>query len=224
MCGRFVAGSPPLLLAEHFGVDEIRVDDVPPSWNVAPTDRVLAIAEHAGRRLLGSFRWGLVPSWAKDDAGGARMINARAETLGEKPAFREAFARRRCIVPADGFYEWRLTTGGRKQPVLIAHADRTPLALAGLWEVWRDPTDGARTLKTCTIVTTAANATLSGLHDRMPVVLPSSAWATWLDPAEHDLGLLGSLLVPAPDDALDLHDASLRVNDVRNKDESVLVP
>lgn len=224
MCGRFVAGSPPVLLAEHFDVDEVRVDDVPPSWNVAPTERVLAVAEHGGRRLLGSFRWGLVPSWAKDDTGGARLINARAETLAAKPAFREAFARRRCIVPADGFYEWRRTAGARKQPVLVARPDGTPLALAGLWEVWRDRAEPARVVKTCTIVTTAANGRLAPLHDRMPVVLPREAWGRWLDPAERDLGGLQRLLVPAPDDELELRDVSLRVNDVRNKDQSVLVP
>ena len=234
MCGRFVAASPPLLLADHFGVDEVRVsgDDVPPpSWNVAPTERVLAVAEHGGRRLLGAFRWGLVPAWAPDPSGGARMINARAETLADKPAFREAFARRRCLVPADGFYEWRLTTGGAKQPVYISASPSggggpSVLAFAGLWESWRDPSlpPTAPPLRTCTIVTTSANDRLASLHDRMPVVLPPSAWSAWLDPGEHDKGFLRSLLVPAPDDLLELRDASRLVNDVRNKGPEVLDP
>jgi putative SOS response-associated peptidase YedK len=218
MCGRFVAASPPPLLAEHFAVDEIRVDDVQPSWNVAPTDRVPAVAAHGGRRLLGAFRWGLVPSWAPDPSGGARLINARAETLPDKPAFREAFARRRCLIPADGFYEWRLTIGGAKQPVFIFPTDERPVAFAGLWEVWRDRSDpDAPPLRTCTIVTTSANARLSMLHARMPVVLARDAWATWLDHDVHDPFELAALLVPAPDDTFDVRDASRAVNDVRNK-------
>lgn len=223
VCGRFVAATPPLLLAEEFHVDEVRLDDPPPpSWNVAPTDRVVAVAEHGGRRLLGAFRWGLVPSWARDTTGAARMINARAETLTEKPAFREAFGRRRCLVPADGFYEWRLTTGGLKQPVFIS-AGR-PIAFAGLWESWRDPgaPSGAAPLRTCAIVTTTANARLSDLHSRMPVVLDREVWAAWLDPAERDVAFLTTLLTPAPDDLLDVRDASRLVNDVRNDGPELL--
>jgi putative SOS response-associated peptidase YedK len=225
MCGRFVVASPPLLLAEHFAVDEVRLDEddpaASPSYNVAPTDRVPAIASHGGRRLLGAFRWGLVPSWATDASGGARMINARAETLADKPAFREAFARRRCLVPADGFYEWRLTTGGLKQPVFISPPSGGVLAFAGLWESWR-AADGVPPLRTCTIVTTAANARLAELHDRMPVVLPRAAWATWLDPSFRDTVALADLLRPAPDDALELRDVSRAVNDVRNKGPELL--
>ena len=228
MCGRFVVASPPLLLAEHFGVDEVRLDvdgdpAAAPSYNVAPTDRVVAIASHGGRRLLGAFQWGLVPSWAPDPSGGARLINARAETVPDKRAFRDAFVRRRCLVPADGFYEWRLTTGGLKQPVFISAVDGAPLAFAGLWEVWRGPSAATgEPLRTCTIITTVANDRLSRLHDRMPVVLPRSAWATWLDPAVGDAGELSSLLRPAPDDLLTLRDASRAVNDVRNNGPELL--
>ena len=232
MCGRFVVASPPLLLAEHFGVDEVRLDvdrdpASAPNYNVAPTDRVPAVAcDRGGRRLLGAFQWGLVPSWAGDPSGGARLINARAETVAEKPAFREAFARRRCLIPADGFYEWRLTTGGLKQPVFIsppaATAPSALFALAGLWEVWR-PAPDAPPLRTCTIVTTSANARLSVLHDRMPVVLPPSAWSTWLDPTVDDRhGELSALLVAAPDDAVELRDVSRLVNDVRNNGPELL--
>lgn len=223
MCGRFVAASPPLLLAEHFAVDEVKLDaaDAAPSFNVAPTDRVRAVAAHGGRRLLGAFRWGLVPSWAPDPSGGARLVNARAETLDEKPAFRDAFARRRCLVPADGFYEWRTTVGGLKQPVFVFPRDGAPLAFAGLWEVWRRGDDAVRT---CTIVTTSANRRLAPLHERMPVVLPRSAWATWLDPAVRHVDVLRPLLAPAPDDALELRDVSRAVNDVRNKGPELLEP
>ena len=229
MCGRFVAASPLPLLVDHFDVDEVRVDPdddaAAPSWNVAPTERVLAVAEHDGRRLLGAFRWGLVPAWAPDPSNGARLINARAETLADKPAFREAFARRRCLVPADGFYEWRLAPGGAKQPVYLAPSPPAVLAFAGLWEVWRDPAaPAAPPMRTCTIVTTDANERVTPLHSRMPVVLPRAAWSTWLDPGEHDPGLLASLLVPAPEDLLDLRDASRLVNDVRNKGAEVLDP
>lgn len=227
MCGRYVVASPPLLLAEHFDVDEIRLDvdgdpAAAPSYNVAPTDRVPAVAcDRRGRRMLGAFQWGLVPSWSSEPSGGARLINARGETLADKPAFRDAFARRRCLIPADGFYEWRLTTGGLKQPVLIS-PPRPPLAFAGLWDVWRGAAESPP-LRTCTIVTTVANRRLSSLHHRMPVVLPPSAWATWLDPSLDDRGgELTALLVPADDDALELRDVSRAVNDVRNKGPELL--
>lgn len=223
VCGRFVAASQPALLAAHFAVDEVRLDHYEPSYNVAPTDEVPAIAEHQGRRLLGAFRWGLVPAWARDGSGGARLINARAETLSEKPAFRDAFARRRCLIASDGFYEWRLVTGGIKQPVWIRPVDGRPLAFAGLWDRWRDPRDpSAAPLRTCTIVTTSANQRLSTLHDRMPVVLPPDAWGEWLDPANADTADLARLLVPAPDDLLDTRDVSRAVNDVRNKGAELL--
>ena len=212
-------------LAGHFAVEDVRVDDLPPSWNVAPTDPVPAVAEHGGRRLLGTFRWGLVPAWAKDPSGAARAINARAETVHERPTFREAFARRRCLLPADGFYEWRPGFGGARQPVFVHPAGGGTWAFAGLWEVWRDPRDReAPPLRTCTIVTTAANERLRPIHERMPVVLPPDAWAAWLDPGERDLALLRSLLVPAPDDAVAVHPVSTRVNDVRNDGADLVEP
>ena len=204
-------------------MDEVRVDDLEPSWNVAPTDRVPAVAEHGGRRLLGAFRWGLVPAWAGDARGAASRINARAETVAERPAFREAFARRRCLIAADGFYEWRLAPGGLKQPVFIHPADGAPVAFAGLWESWRDPADrDGPPLRTCTIVTTAANTRLTPVHDRMPVILEPDAWDEWLDPTNRDLAGLHSLLVGAPDDLLELREVTTLVNDVRNKGEEVL--
>lgn len=218
MCGRFVAATPLPLLAERFGVDEVRVSGLPPSWNVAPTDPVPAVVARRGQRLLGELRWGLVPSWAPDPSGAARMINARAETVAAKPAFRDAFRHRRCLIPADGFYEWR-RHDGRKAPVFIAAADGSPLAFAGLWEVWRG---GGRRLATCTIVTTAANPTVRDVHDRMPVILPPQAWDAWLDPSCTDPELLKSLLLPAPDDLLVIRPADPRVNSVRNNGPELL--
>ena len=182
----------------------------------------VAIGEH--RRRLGTFRWGLVPWWAESPAGASRMINARAETLLSKRAFREAFARRRCIVPADGFYEWRKEPDGRRQPFYIRRADGEPLAFAGLWERWRDPSDPDRRLATCTIVTTRANATVETLHDRMPVVLPRAAWERWLDPSCEDTSEVVGLLVPAPADALVLSAVPPLVNNVRNDGPELVEP
>jgi putative SOS response-associated peptidase YedK len=197
MCGRYTSTTPPSLLAERFAVDEVRLDeDLAPRWNVAPTLAVLAVAESpsSGQRRLGTFRWGLVPSWAKDPSAGSKMINARAETVAEKPAYRKALVKRRCIIPADAFYEWH-----DKRPHAIARRDGEPLAFAGLWEVWRNPNDPDRSpLRSCVIITTQANDALAPLHDRMPVVLPPEAWDAWLDPKNGDVEQLQAMLVPAP--------------------------
>ena len=215
MCGRFVAASDPDGLVRFFVVDDRIAEDPAPSWNVAPTADVLAVVEHEQRRLLVTFRWGLVPSWAPDPKVGSRMINARAETLADKPAYREAFARRRCLVAADGFYEWERTTDGRRLPHLITAADGQPLAFAGLWSTWR-PAPDAPALRTCTIVTTRANDDVTDLHDRMPVVLPPQHWDLWLDRRKRDPTRLRALLVPAEAGALTRRRASPAVNDVRN--------
>ncbi len=225
MCGRFVAVSSPQLLAEHFAVDEIRVEGHAASWNVAPRADVLVVVAdprtEGTPRVLEPMRWGLVPGWAKDLGIGDRLINARAETVAQKPAYERSFRGRRCIVPADGFYEWRTErepgVGGRtravKQPVFIHDRGGEPLALAGLWATWRDPEDpDAPWIHSCAIVTTRANALLASLHDRMPVVLPDAAWDVWLDPATDDLARLQGLLVPAPETQLELWDVSTRVN------------
>lgn len=217
MCGRFVAATPPSVLAERFVVDEVVVDDRPPSWNVAPTADVYAVAlSRQGSRRLGTLRWGLVPSWADNPGGGARHINARAETVATNGVFREPFARRRCIVPADGFYEWRAATepGDTKQPFFIRPADGRPIALAGLWDAWRDAE--GRWLRTCTIVTTKANAVVAPLHDRMPVILREADWAGWLDTGALDVRGARGLLAPAADDVLVRHPVSTVVNSARN--------
>ncbi|MDQ3107064.1 MAG: SOS response-associated peptidase, partial [Actinomycetota bacterium] len=200
MCGRFVATATPAELADYLSADEVRTETLAASWNVAPTDAVYAVAERrqdastpiaadgdaAGRRLLGSYRWGLVPFWAKDAKGGARMINARAESVETK--FRRTLERRRCLIPADGFYEWEKLADGRKQPWFIHRADGAPMVFAGLWELWRpaDAPDDAEPLRTCSIITTAANAALAPIHDRMPAVLSPPDWDLWLDRAVTD--------------------------------------
>jgi putative SOS response-associated peptidase YedK len=238
VCGRFVATSSPELLAERFGVDEVRLGEageaVVPSWNVAPRAIVAAVRVRSrdGLRVLSGLRWGLVPSWAEGPAIGDRLINARAEGIAHTPSFRRAFARRRCLVPADGFYEWRRDpVPGRKTPVRVpfyVHApDGDPLTFAGLWEIWRDPAvasddDPDAWLRTCTIVTTSANSVVAPIHDRMPVLLRADDWDHWLDPAETDIGALEALLVPAPDDAVVAVPVSSRVNRADNDDPSLI--
>jgi putative SOS response-associated peptidase YedK len=216
MCGRFVAATPPDQVAAYFGAAAEAL--LEPSWNVAPTNDVYAVLEDGGTRHLDAFRWGLIPSWAKDPKIGSRMINARAETLAEKNAYKAAFRKRRCLVPADGFYEWKALPGQkRKQPYFIHRADGEPVAFAGLWEVWRGPERDQEPLRTATIITTEANETMAPVHDRMPVILPASAWGDWLDRDNDDLETLGRLLVPAPPTLLTLRPVSTEVNNVRNK-------
>lgn len=222
MCARFTLFTPGSVIAERFNL--AAVPDLVPRYNIAPSQLVAVIGTKAGGgRGLAMFRWGFVPGWANEP--GPRPVNAKAETVAEKPSFRDAFRQRRCLIPADGFYEWRLTTGGLKQPVFISPSGSSPqpvFAFAGLWEVWRSAPD-APPLRTCTIVTTSANARLSSLHDRMPVVLSPSAWSTWLDPTVDDRhGELSALLVAAPDDVVELRDVSRAVNDVRNNGPELL--
>lgn len=226
MCGRFVQASSPALLLEHFGVDETLAAPEAPDYNVTPRREVAVVVQGAdGRRALDRMRWGLVPSWAKEAAIGDRLINARGETVAEKPSFRRAFAARRCIVPVDGFYEWMVVPGRRtKQPVYIHGNTGLPLALAGLWESWHDPTVAdAPALRTCTIITTSANRTLEPVHDRMPVILAEGAWSVWLDP-DADREVLPPLLAPAPEDAVVFHEVTTAVNSPRNNDASLLEP
>jgi putative SOS response-associated peptidase YedK len=227
VCGRFVSASSPALLAERFDVDEVQIEgDVEPDYNVAPRAQIMVVRQRDDHRVLSRVKWGLVPSWAKDPGIGDRMINARAEGLATKPAFRRSFAKKRCLIPADGFYEWKVvappsTPKGRpkKQPVFVHRRDGEPMAFAGLWSVWKVPegreVEGAGPdmwLRTCVIVTTRANDLLLPVHDRMPVLLPESAWSTWLDPENEDVAALTALLVPAPDADLELWPVSTAVN------------
>jgi putative SOS response-associated peptidase YedK len=239
MCGRFVSASPPDEIARYFAATAPDVV-LEPNYNVAPTDDVYAVRADGGVRRLDAFHWGLVPWWADDPKIGAKMINARSETLRTRGTHRDAFRRRRCLVPADGFYEWRkLADGKRKQPYYVERRDGEPLALAGLWASWRrrapatgpggvddrggevDPGDR---LRSCTILTTTPNETVAELHDRMPVILPASAWDAWLDPDHDDLDALGRLLVPAPASLVTIRPVPTLVNSVRNNGPELIGP
>jgi putative SOS response-associated peptidase YedK len=214
MCGRFVQTQEAESYGAYFSVDVVKTDEVLRSWNVAPTKQIYAVAEHDGERQLGAFDWGLVPFWAKDRKIGARLINARVETAAEKPAFRDSFAARRCIIPAEGFYEWEPKDRG-KLPHYFFDPDRHPLALAGLWSSWKDPISGDR-LRTCTILTTEPNDVVRPIHDRMPLILPSTAWDLWLDPETTDGGIIGDLLAASAGLSLAEHAVSTLVNRVAN--------
>ena len=218
MCGRFTSTTPAEDLAAYFRVDESAVGERAPRWNVAPTDPVLSVVDRDGSRRMGEMRWGLVPFWAKDPSVGSRMINARAETITTTSAYARPFERRRCLVAADGFYEWQPRPDRKaKQPFHIRRVDGEPLAFAGLWDSWRPKkgSDEGR-LVSAVIVTTTANGVLRPIHDRMPVVLPPSAWDAWLDPDNHDVEALARLLVPAPDPLLEAVPVSSAVGNVRN--------
>jgi putative SOS response-associated peptidase YedK len=217
MCGRFVSASPPDEIARYFDAEapEHLLD---PNFNVAPTDDVYVVLESGGVRRVEALHWGLVPHWAKDPSVGSRMINARAETVATKTAFKPALIERRALIPADGFYEWQAVPGEKKkQPMFIHGPAHEPLAFAGLWTVWRDPSSATRDeLRSCAIITTTANETVAPVHDRMPVIIDRAHWDEWLSPDNHDLETLGRLLVPAPPQAVELYPVSTDVNDVRN--------
>jgi len=203
VCGRYVLVTPVDELASYFSATfapELTIEQRA-SWNVAPTSLVVAVTQHESGRLLSDYRWGLVPWWAKDLSIGNRAFNARAETLATKPAFRSAFAARRALIPADGFYEWSKAPGEHRQPYYFTRTDSAPCAFAGLWESWRDPArsgePGSR-VRSCTIVTTAAGPDMGQIHDRQPVVLEASAWGRWLDPDIGDGEELEAMLVASP--------------------------
>lgn len=222
MCGRFVQASDPVEYAEHFGAAVSVAESLSPSWNVAPTDQVYGIAEHDDRRLLGAFRWGLVPWFAEDLKVGARHINARAETVASKPTFKDSFRRRRCIVPADGFYEWERKESGGKLPHYLFRSDGSPLALAGLWGSWRDG-EGERVVS-CTVITTTPNDLVAPIHDRMPVVLSREHWDRWLDPGFEDVSALRAMLVPFDASAMAGYPVSTLVNKVANNYAECIAP
>ena len=208
MCGRVVLTSSPRVLAEMFHLDVL--PDLEARYNIPPMSDLPAVVPHPkGDGLaMRMMRWGLVPSWAKEPGMGARMINARSETVADKPAFRDAFRRRRCVIPADGFYEWQKIEGG-KQPYYFHGRDGRPLAFAGLWETWSGP-DG-QDLETCTILTTGANRVMRPIHHRMPVILPAKDRELWLALDADNKEALADLLKPCPDDLLALHPVTTRV-------------
>lgn len=248
VCGRFVSSSDAGEIAGYFEVDQVSEQalDHHANYNTAPSTDVFVVYSDGSMRRLDTFHWGLVPRWAKDLKIGNRLINARAETVSEKPSFRAAFRRRRCIMPADGFYEWSRPEGaGRKQPWYIQRPDGEPFAFAGLWEEWTGslPTtddtapsshsarrhegsgdeDGPSqpeqvTVRSSTIITGEANEKMAELHNRMPIILPASAWDEWLDPGSDPTGL-SRLLVPAPPELITFHPVSTDVNNVRNRGE-----
>jgi len=218
MCGRFVSSTPVSVLAERFLVAEVTAAERGPRYNVAPSDEVLAVASSRGTRRLGTLSWGLVPHWASGPAARRRLVNLRSETLAARPGFRTVLVRRRCIVPADGFYEWRRApVGGTKQAFLVRARDGAPLAMAGLWDVWADPdAQGADRLRTCAVLTTAPNDVVAAVHDRMPAILPEADWDDWLDPAVDDADHLSALLRPFDPQELELVPVGPAVNSVRN--------
>jgi putative SOS response-associated peptidase YedK len=231
MCGRFTLRTPATVLIEHFDLDargNSQLELFEPRYNIAPTQEIVVVRADPrdGIRSVTRQRWGLIPSWTKEPISGPPMINARAETLANKPAFRSAYRSRRCLIPADGFYEWQQPAGGgrgKKQPYYIHRPDDGPFAFAGLWETWSaKPSskegDSPLTIESCTIVTTAANTKLRHLHDRMPVILAPGDYALWLDAAVQDPAALSHLLAPCHDEELEAEPVSMRVNRVANDD------
>ena len=221
MCGRFTQQRPASELAEIFGAEPLS-DDAGGHYNVAPTDEALVVVQREDRRAVTAYRWGLIPHWATDAKVGSRMFNARAETLATSPAFRDAFRRKRCLVPVDSFYEWK-RDGTLRQPYRVVRRNGRPLALAGLWSGWHDPaTETVR--RTFTIVTTTPTDALADLHDRMPVIVPDDAWDRWLDPTPADPGELIGLLAPSDSVDLEIYPVSRAVNDVRRDGPELIEP
>jgi putative SOS response-associated peptidase YedK len=211
MCGRFTLARSPEDVARAFGLDE--VPHFPHRYNIAPSQPVGVVVrgQHSTKPEFRLMGWGLIPSWAKDPAIGAKLINARSETVTEKPSFRAAFKYRRCLIPADGFYEWQKTQRGAKQPFYFSMAGNAVLAFAGLWESWND-------IETCTILTTEANGLLQPIHDRMPVILNPEDYGRWLDPNIQGGQPLSDLLRPFPDASMQAIPVSTRVNSAKNDD------
>jgi putative SOS response-associated peptidase YedK len=219
MCGRFAIKSTPDYLRRLLGF--VERPNFPPGYNIAPMQPIPIVRIENGARHFALVRWGLIPSWVKDPRKFALLINARAEGIMEKPSFRAAIRRRRCLVPADGFYEWR-REGKLKRPYFIRARGGEPMAFAGIWETWADSSGGE--IDTAAIITCAANAVLQPIHERMPAVIPLEAFDRWLDPDETHVKEACALLKPAPDDALEAYEVSSRVNKVTNDDAENIVP
>jgi putative SOS response-associated peptidase YedK len=228
MCGRIALFSPPIRFARFLdaalaaGIDP----EGHPSWNVGPQRRLFAVTEHETERVLDRFRWGLVPSWSKDPAVGNRLFNARGETVAEKPSFRSAFAKRPCVIPVDGFYEWDHRAGHAKQPHYFTRADAQPTLFAGLFEHWRDPNGpaDAAPLATCTIITTEPSVDMDDIHDRMPVVLDANDVETWLNIRVHAPDERVHLLRPAPRGTLTHYAVGATVGSVKNDGPELIAP
>lgn len=222
MCGRFVGFRNLEQLKEFFPIDNVSLK-VTANYNVAPTQEILAIVKRDGENRLEKFHWGLVPFWAKDISIGNRLINARAETVAAKPSFRDAFKKRRCLILADGFYEWQ-GKKGQKQPMFLTLQDGKPFAFAGLWETWNKKDEVDSIYKSCTIITTEASGSVRKIHHRMPVILKPKVYETWLDPENQNTTALENILRNEIFNELVSYPVSQQVNSVRNNDPSNIKP
>lgn len=211
MCGRFSNNASPDWYQREFKIGKLNPAVFQPRYNIAPAQMIDVVREDEAERVVSQLKWGLVPAWAKEAEIGHRMINARAETITEKPSFREAFKKRRCIVPATGFYEWKKKGAGAKQPFYFYLRDKEPFGFAGLWEEWVDKQTG-ELLETCTIITTEANEVLKPVHDRMPVIVKPEDYDLWLDPQETKTDAVEKLLAPFRADKMTSHPVSTNVN------------
>ena len=219
MCGRYTVTATPEVLRALFRYEE--QPNFPPRFNIAPTQPIAVVRLMDGKRQFALMRWGLLPSWVKDPKSFTLLINARGESVTEKPAFRAAMKRRRCLIPADGFYEWKALPG-RKQPFYIRAKDGGPFAFAGLWETWTGP--NGEELDSAAIVTTRANKTLSPIHDRMPVVIPPEAFDLWLNCTEGDVTTAEALIQPAQEDLFEAREVSTAVNRTANDAPNLIAP
>jgi putative SOS response-associated peptidase YedK len=230
MCGRYTLSQSAEAIAKSFDISDTQnITSLQPQYNIAPTQAVLVVLQNQdiNKRVLQRLRWGLIPSWAKDASMGAKLMNARAETVAEKPSFRAAFKRRRCLVIADGFYEWQHQEGkkeGKKQPFYFQLQDKQPFAFAGLWEHWQPPEAEAEEIASCTILTTNANELMQPIHDRIPVILQSEDYDLWLDVQVQDPEMLKPLLQPFPAEAMTAYPVSTVVNNARNNTPECIVP
>jgi putative SOS response-associated peptidase YedK len=221
MCGRFALFSSPSMLARRFGTET--TPGMEARYNIAPSQAIPIVRKEGDERRFAMAHWGLIPFWAKDAKIGYSMINARAETVAEKPAFRTAFKQRRCLIPADGFYEWQALPGAKtKQPWFVSLRNREPMAFAGLWEIWKSPE--GRNLESCTIIVTAANDLTQPIHERMPVILAPEDWDTWLAPHQTNPKILKNLLQPYPGEEMTAWRVSMSVNNPKNDSEECTEP
>lgn len=222
MCGRFTLTTSPQQVASLFADLDVDIPDFRPRYNIAPTQEILAVRQEESRYQAAPLRWGLIPFWAKDMAIGNRLINARSDTVAEKPSFRAAFKSRRCLILADGFYEWK-AVNKRKQPYWIRLEDRQPFCFAGLWESWRDKQTN-ESVMSCTIITTDANDSIQQLHHRMPVIMEPADYAVWLDPEFKDFDVLKSKLAPRAAKDIVYSPVNPRVNNARNEGADCIEP
>jgi putative SOS response-associated peptidase YedK len=219
MCGRYVLTLPPEAIRALFRYEDL--PNFPPRYNIAPTQPIGIVRTFEGRRRFALVRWGLIPSWVKDPKEYSLLFNARGESVRDKPAFRSAMRYRRCLIPADGFYEWKRQGEGRR-PYFVRPRGRTPIAFAGLWEAWSGP--NGEEMETAAIITTPANSALRSIHDRMPVVIPPDAFDLWLDCLNVDAATASTLIAPAPDDLFEAYEVTTAVNRVANDSAALIEP